>query len=57
MWACSHEKGEKTMKLRMIITFSALLILLISAACQGDATPTQENLTNPGSDGRAITDD
>ena len=32
------------MKLRMMITFSALLILLISAACQGDATPTEENL-------------
>ena len=32
------------MKLRMIITFSALMILLISAACQGDATPTEENL-------------
>ena len=37
-------KGEKTMKLRMIITFSALLILLISAACQGTDTPTQEIL-------------
>ena len=32
------------MKLRMMITFSALLILLISAACQGDATLTEENL-------------
>ena len=32
------------MKLRMIITFSALLILLISAACQGTATPTEEIL-------------
>ncbi|MFC1996708.1 META domain-containing protein [Chloroflexota bacterium] len=32
------------MKIRMIITFSALLILLISASCQGTATPTEEVL-------------
>jgi len=30
------------MKLRLILTFSALLILLLSAACQGAATSTEE---------------
>jgi heat shock protein HslJ len=30
------------MKLRLILTTSALLIILLSAACQGTATPTEE---------------
>jgi heat shock protein HslJ len=32
------------MKLRMILTLSALLVLLMGAACQGGATPTEETL-------------
>ena len=32
------------MKIRIIITFGALLILLISASCQGAATPIEEVL-------------
>jgi heat shock protein HslJ len=32
------------MKIRMFVTFSVLLFLLISASCQGEATPTEDVL-------------